>query len=87
MKRLLNKTEAAAVLDILKEAYPEVLPARYEGLAADAGNEEILNNIALIRHCLKKGGEPDTEKAARLFLDDLRSGRFGRISFEKPEKS
>ena len=53
---------------------------------ADRGNEETLAEIAQIRKCLKKGGEPDTDKAARLFLEDLRSGRFGRISFEKPEE-
>lgn len=70
----------------LKAAYPDALPSRYEGLTPDRGNEETLAEIAQIRKCLKKGGEPDTDKAARLFLEDLRSGRFGRISFEKPEE-
>ncbi|MCD8330355.1 MAG: ribosome biogenesis GTPase YlqF, partial [Lachnospiraceae bacterium] len=32
----------------------------------------------------KKGGEPVTEKAAALFLEDLRSGRLGRITLETP---
>ena len=73
-------------IEYLKAAYPDALPSRYEGLTPDRGNEETLAEIAQIRKCLKKGGEPDTDKAARLFLEDLRSGRFGRISFEKPEE-
>ncbi|MBR3166644.1 MAG: ribosome biogenesis GTPase YlqF [Lachnospiraceae bacterium] len=72
-------------IDFLKINYPDALPARYEGLDPDKSSAETLQDIALIRKCLTKGGLPDTDKAARLFLDDLRSGRFGRISFERPE--
>ena len=73
-------------IEYLKNAYPDALSSRYEGVDRDQSREDILNDIALIRKCLKKGGEPDTDKASRLFLDDLRSGRFGRISFERPEE-
>jgi len=73
-------------IDFLKKAYPDALAARYEGLRPDLDSEETLQEIALLRKCLKKGGEADTDKAAALFLDDLRSGKFGRISFEKPEE-
>ena len=45
----------------------------------------VLTEIAKNRGCLKKGGEPDTEKAALLLLDDFRSGRLGRMSLESPE--
>ncbi len=45
----------------------------------------ILEQIALARSCLKKGGEADVDKAAKLLLDDFRSGRLGRISLESPE--
>ena len=34
---------------------------------------------------LKKGAVPDTERAAKLILDDFRNGRLGRISIERPE--
>ena len=44
---------------------------------------ERMDFIAKKRGCLKKGGEPDYEKAARQILDDYRSGRLGRISLER----
>ena len=46
----------------------------------------VLTEIAKNRGCLKKGGDPDTEKAALLLLDDFRSGRLGRMSLESPEE-
>ena len=45
---------------------------------------EALEAIAMLRKLLKKGGEPDTEKAASRFLDDLRKGRLGRVTLEEP---
>ncbi|MDO4488764.1 MAG: ribosome biogenesis GTPase YlqF [Eubacteriales bacterium] len=44
----------------------------------------VLNLIAVNRKCLKRGAEPDIEKASAIFIDDFRSGRLGRISLEKP---
>lgn len=44
----------------------------------------ILDTIAEKRKCLKKGGVPDREKAAKLIVDDLRSGRLGRLTLERP---
>ena len=46
---------------------------------------EILGEIARVRGCLKKGNELDYEKAARLLMDDFRSGKLGRITLEKQE--
>ena len=43
-----------------------------------------LELIAEKRKCIRKGGLPDYERAARLLIDDLRSGRLGRISLERP---
>jgi len=31
------------------------------------------------------GGRVDEDRFARLFIDDLRSGRIGRITFEKAQ--
>ncbi|MBO6163860.1 MAG: ribosome biogenesis GTPase YlqF [Lachnospiraceae bacterium] len=75
----------------LEEHYPDRLPERYAILKESLPGEEdhphafrVLEAIALDRNCLKKGGGPDTEKAAVLFLDDLRAGRLGRITLEVP---
>ena len=46
---------------------------------------EVLEKIAQSRHCLVRGNEFDTEKAAAILLDDFRNGRLGRITLEVPE--
>ncbi len=55
----------------------------YYGLK-DKDGYEFLQSLAIKRGCVKKAGEPDTEKAAKLFIDDFRSGKLGRISLELP---
>ncbi len=75
---------AYELLGILKKEYPGVIDGRYgEGLEETADINEIISKIAIARGCLKKGGEPDTEKAAKIIIDDLRSMRLGNISLEK----
>ena len=44
-----------------------------------------LADIAKSRHCLLRGNELDTAKAATLLIDDFRDGRLGRITLEFPE--
>ena len=44
----------------------------------------MLRDIAVARACMKKGGEPDEEKAIKLLFDDFRSGKLGRVSLERP---
>ena len=46
---------------------------------------ECLTEIAKSRHCIVRGSELDTEKAAAILLDDFRSGKLGRISLERPQ--
>ncbi|MBQ9827540.1 MAG: ribosome biogenesis GTPase YlqF [Lachnospiraceae bacterium] len=94
---ILNKEQLACrTLIMLNDRYPELLEKRYD-VPADLNDTECedrdilhraylkLTDIAVKRNCVKKGGEADSEKAARLILDDLRSGRTGRISLELPE--
>jgi len=55
----------------------------YYGLEDEKGYD-LLQGLAIKRGCVKKAGEPDTEKAAKVFIDDFRSGKLGRISLEIP---
>ncbi len=72
------------LIGILKKEYPGTIDKRYgEGLEVTEDSFEILKKIAEIRACLKKGGEPDTEKAAKLVIDDLRNCKLGNITLEK----
>ena len=75
------------LLNFMKENYPGALKERYGAeLAEEAASPALLEQIALLRSCLKKGGEPDTERACLLLLDDFRSGRLGRVTLEMPQE-
>ncbi len=81
---ILNLTELSQnLISYLKDNYCNILQGRYmiDEARTDA---EILYDIAVNKKCLLKGGEPDVERTAGILLDDLRSGRLGRISLEKP---
>ncbi len=69
----------------LQKAYPGSLQERY-GTSEEGEIPAMLLQIAEARKCLKKNGEPDADRAAALLLDDLRSGRLGRITLELSAK-
>lgn len=80
---------ALELILILIQNYPEALPDRYGimPITADANLTaagKILEEIAVKRACLLKGGAPDTERAAAFIIDDFRSARLGNISLEYP---
>ena len=64
--------------------YPGVLAEKY-GIEETEDSYECLSQIAESRHCLLRGNELDTEKAALLLMDDFRNGRLGRLTMEFPE--
>ena len=74
---------AAELIKFLNRAYPGVLEEKYSIPSAEDAFD-CLRNIAESRHCLVRGNEFDTEKAASILLDDFRDGRLGRITLEKP---
>ena len=75
---------AAELVKFFKESYPGVLEEKYS-IPDVQDAYECLANIAESRHCLVRGSELDTEKAASILLDDFRGGKLGRITLEKPE--
>ena len=81
---ILNKSELAIkFIDFLKNNYCNNLIERYN-INVDDESHKILSDIAIIRKCLKKGEEPDIDKAANILFEDFRSGKLGRISLETP---
>lgn len=81
---LLNQEELSLeLIQALVQNYPGVLAERY-AVDEASGPVAVLGQIADNRRCLKKGGEYDTVKAARILLEDFRSGRLGRITIEFP---
>ena len=81
--QILNRDELATeLLRFLIANYPDALKERYQIEGGDAS--QALEQIAKVRGCLVKGGEPDLAKAAGLLIDDFRSGKLGRITLEFP---
>lgn len=79
MKRYeINETQVDAAKALaLRETMLAVDERIYEALP-------YLYAVAENFKLLKKGALPDTERAAKLILDDFRNGRLGRISIERP---
>ncbi|MBQ4560026.1 MAG: ribosome biogenesis GTPase YlqF [Tyzzerella sp.] len=82
---ILNTEELAAeIIQFLKKYYLGVLSEKYAIIEVD-DPYQCLADIAKSRHCLLRGNELDTAKAATLLIDDFRDGRLGRITLEFPE--
>lgn len=72
-------------IDFMCESYHGKL-GDYYGIDEKKKDTEILEQIGLVRKCLKKGDEVDFEKAAALILDDFRHARLGKITAEFPDE-
>lgn len=82
---LLDFTEVSLyALAYLLHYYPERLKERYKLAELPADRIEMLEEIARKRGCVAGRGGIDYEKAAELFLRELRSGKLGPISIERP---
>lgn len=82
---VIDEEVAAFLGDILLARYPALLAARYGLSPAGMDGVGVVEAVAQRRGCRLKGGAPDLEKAALVFLTDYRSGALGRISLETPE--
>ena len=69
--------------------YHDSVSKRYklDGLPEDTAGYELLEAAGRKRGFLLRGGEIDTERMARVLLDEYRSGKLGRITFEGPEEA
>jgi ribosome biogenesis GTPase A len=76
---------ASRLLETLAADYKEALMARFK-ISGDLPTEgfEILKIAAKKRGMIVSGGEPDTQRASILVLDEFRSAKLGRITLEKP---
>ena len=75
---------AAELIRFLAANYPGVLENKYT-ITAALDPYVMLGRIAESRHCLVRGNELDTEKAAMLLMDDFREGKLGRLTLEYPQ--
>ena len=83
---IMNLEELAAeLIHFLTDNYAGTLKEKY-GIEEVGDPYACLTEIARNRHCLVRGNELDTLKAANLLLDDFRNGRIGQITLEFPEE-
>lgn len=77
-------------IKLLLERYPDLLCERFK--IAKPGDEDYIEDdyerfleMARKRGCILSGGRVDEERFSKVFLDDLRQGRIGRITLEMSE--
>ncbi len=72
----------------LFERYRNAVDERYrlDGLPDDTPGYALLEAAGRKRGFLLRGGEIDTERMARVVLEEYRSGKLGRLTFEGPEE-
>ena len=77
----------AFTLNFLVDNYPKFLKKRYEFKTLPSDNTLLIEKIGSKRGCLKKGGKIDIQRAYEILVNELRQGKLGRISFEKPDNT
>lgn len=77
---------ACALMEILAERYPQALTDRYRiSLVPDSQGWELLEEAGRKRGFLISGGEVDTERMAKILLDEFRSGKLGHFTLDVPQ--
>ncbi|MBW0148793.1 ribosome biogenesis GTPase YlqF [Marinobacter arenosus] len=70
--------------DYLREAYPDLVMARYGLDELPADGIGLMDEIAAKRRFFGRGGIPDLHKVSEILLNEFRAGTLGRISLETP---
>lgn len=78
---------ACGLMELLRDHYPNALAERYKvAISAELPGWELLEQAARKRGMLISGGEVDTERMAKVLLDEYRGGKLGRFTLERPEE-
>lgn len=79
---ILNMEELALeLIEYLRTNYQGLLADRYQ-ISEEGTAVSVLEAIARVRGCLKKGEELDYAKASGVLFDEFRSGKIGHITLE-----
>ena len=76
---------AAALMELLRDRYPQALSQYKLEPAPELAGWELLEQAARKRGILISGGEVDTERMSRVLLDEFRGGKLGNFTLERPE--
>ncbi len=84
--QILDTTQLAyEFIGMLQKSYPGMISERYH-VEENEDCLKVLEEIAKIRGCLKKGEELDLTKTSNIILDEFRAGKIGAITLERPGK-
>lgn len=79
------ETLACRLLEMLWRRYPQAVRERYKlELPEDAAGDALLTEAGRRRGFLLARGEIDTERMARVLLEEYRSCKIGRFTLEDP---
>lgn len=82
---LIDFTEVALfAISYMMHYYPDRLLERFKLKELPEDRVTMLEEIGKKRGCLVSGGNIDYDKAAEIFLRELRSGKLGQVSVERP---
>lgn len=78
---------ACNLMTYLAGHYPAALAERYklQPKPEDSGYD-LLQRAGQMRGFVMRGGEIDTERMAKILLDEFRGGKLGRFTLEMPEE-
>ena len=80
---------ACRLMQLLWERYPEAIRERYgvqmPGPGSDFPGFDLLTQAGKKRGFLLRGNEINTERMAKVLIDEYRSGKLGRFTLEMPE--
>ena len=83
-----NEELAYHLMELLWKYYPDTVRQRYKvDMPADAPGYELLEEAGRKRGFLMARGEINTERMAKVLLDEYRSGKLGHFTLEMPEVS
>lgn len=79
---------AMRLLGVLRKDYPHTIEERYKLSPEEyeyMDDYDLLELVGKKRGMLMSGGHVNTERAAITVLDEYRSGKLGKITFDRPE--
>ena len=81
-----TETLACRLMELLGQRYPQALAERYKiEIAPEDTGYDLLMKAGRRRGFMVRGGEVDTERMAKVLLDEFRGGKLGRFTLELPE--
>jgi ribosome biogenesis GTPase A len=73
-------------MEYLGKHYTDIVTERYKiAIEEEDSGYDMLTKAGRKRGFLMRGAEVDTERMARILLDEFRGGKLGRFTLETPE--